>query len=419
MTARGKTNVVVLITGVPAYRIMRRFFDDVQEDLHTTGTLYERGSFLSASGRATAALLMESGDNVRTASETERALNYYTPEVILSVGLADGIADVGIGDVVVASKVYYYEPTKEGLKPLTMPEIGNPGYRARQRATFEAGKFDWLRHLPGECASPEPRVALAPVAAGAKILTSTRSAASMLLRTHFSDAVAVDTQGYGFLQAVHANLSREHQPALEALVVRGIKDLVNGPLAPSTREEQAIAAQRACAFAFHVLTLLQMTTRNQNLERGIRMLEVRDYQSARQEFRQAINDLHADAPREAAQARYLLALAILGNDLPRVRTEETMHVVVQLLSTALQLHRSSLYFWSLALIQEDYFLFNGLRSRAGEIARLEYQAVHTLWDDDFDTPNMQYFQHCQPVLARSFAAKTGKRFSYARKRDQP
>jgi hypothetical protein len=403
--ARRATNVVVLITGESEYRIMRRYFEHVQEEMHPTGTIYERGSFLSVSGRATAALFMESGNNVHTASETERALNYYTPEIVLCVGEAEGITGVRPGDVVVASKVYHYEPARAGLIPLTMPEVGNPSYRARQRATVEARKSDWLRHVSGDCAHPDPRVILAPVAAGAKILTSTQSTVYELLRTHFHDAVAVDTQGYGFLLAVQDNQSREHQSPLESLVIRAITKMVSEP---STREEQTMAAERACAFAFHVLTALQLTTRNQNLERGVTMLMARDYQSARRELRQAISSIHKDSLEEAAQARYLLALAILGTDVPRVRSEETIQAVEQLLSTAFQLHPSSFYLWSLALIQEDYFLSNGLRSRSGEVAHLEYRAAHTSWNNEIDAPNVKYFQQCQPELFRRFTSKIGK-----------
>lgn len=397
--------MVVLLTGESEYRIMRRYFENLQEEMHATGTLYERGSFLSASGRATAALLMESGDNIHAAPETERALNYYTPDIVLSVGTAEGIIGVRPGDVVVARKIYHYEPAKEDLIPLTMPEVGNPSYRAQQRARVEARKSDWQRYVSNGGAHSESHVILAPVAAGAKLLASTQSAVYNLLRTHFHDAVAVDTQGYGFLLAVHINQSREHQAPLESLVVRGITGMVGEA---SAREEHALAGERACAFAFHVLTALQFATRNQDLERGSTMLEARDYQSARRELRRALGSIHKDSPEEAAQARYLLALAILGTDLPRVRGEETMQAIEQLFAATLHLHPLSFYFWSLALIQEDYFLFNGLRSRLGGIAHLEYQAAHTPWNNDSDTANMQYFQRCQPELFKRFMSKIGR-----------
>lgn len=147
------------------------------------------------------------------------------------------------------------------------------------------------------------------------------------------------------------------------------------------------------------------------LEMGAKALLNGNYSSARKELHIAIEEIDQEQQkREAAKAHYLQTLAILDKDLPRVKGEETMQVVEQLLSTALQLDTSSFYFWSLALIREDYFLFNGLRSRLGEITHLEYQAAHTPWNDDIDTLNLKYFQHCQPELSRKFATKVGKSF---------
>ncbi len=248
---------------------------------------------------------------------------------------------------------------------------------------------------------------LAPIAAGSKTLTSIAAHDYKLLRTHFHDAVAVELQGFGFLQAVYANQSRANQ-FTDSLVVRGISGLIDDQQEMDSVFAQKMAAERASAFAFQILNGLQFKTKNQYLEQGAKMLLIGDYQFARQELRQAINSINIQySPEEAAQARYLSALALLGRDLPRVKGRETMQTVEKLLYTAINLHITSFYRWALALIQEDHFAYNGLRYRLEEVSQLEQQATYTQWNR-IDGENLEYFKCCQPELFRRFTMKTSR-----------
>jgi nucleoside phosphorylase len=73
--------------------------------------------------------------NVRTAGTAERAIDYFNPEVACFVGIAGGVEDVVIGDVLVATKVYGYEGGKAGKKGFEpRPDISFSS-RLRIRAT--------------------------------------------------------------------------------------------------------------------------------------------------------------------------------------------------------------------------------------------------------------------------------------------
>jgi hypothetical protein len=95
-----------------------------------------------------------------------------------------------------------------------------------------------------------PSVFVGPIAGGEKVIASNRAPTAEFLRKFYSDALAVEMEGRGFLEAVNINA------LVMGGVVRGISDLLSGKAEADARGSQALAADAACAAVFEILHTL-------------------------------------------------------------------------------------------------------------------------------------------------------------------
>ena len=239
------------------YLAVRAHLTELHEEMHPQGTIYERGRFSTDNQVWEVGIAEVGAGNAGAAVEAERAISYFKPDVLLFVGIAGGIKDVSIGDVVAATKVYGYESGKVESQFFTRPKLGQSAYALVQRARSEARKGEWLWRLSSSPSS-ELRVFVAPIAAGEKVVASKESDLFQFLRSSYNDAVAVEMEGFGFLSAVFA------YPNIKAIVIRGISDLIEDKNldAPESGQEpeqvrQEKASRHASAFAFELLAKLQ------------------------------------------------------------------------------------------------------------------------------------------------------------------
>jgi nucleoside phosphorylase len=179
----------VILTALPEeYDAVKAHLTNISERTHDQGTVYQIGDFLTSSDSIWKVCLAEIGaGNPSAAQETERALTFFTPKVAMFVGVAGGLKDVSIGDVVVATKVYAYESGKAEDTFLTRPEVLNSAYDLEQRARAEARSEEWTKRNAHSSGS---RVYVGPIASGEKVVASRHSTFYTFVRAHYGDALA-------------------------------------------------------------------------------------------------------------------------------------------------------------------------------------------------------------------------------------
>jgi nucleoside phosphorylase/tetratricopeptide (TPR) repeat protein len=214
-------------------------------DTHPSGTIYTLGRFDEGVGWDVAIVEMGAG-NSRAATESTRGCEYFTPDVVMMVGVAGGLKDVQRGDVVAASRIDGYESGKEaseGFAP--RPTGGSASYRLEQcaRAVRSAGTWTSRRR---ESSEPLPRAYIGPIVSGEKVVANLDSSTARLIRQQYSEALAVDMEGIGVLEAAR-------QADVTMTVVRGISDLIQEKAASDAQGWQEVAAENAAAFAFEML----------------------------------------------------------------------------------------------------------------------------------------------------------------------
>ena len=241
---------VIIFTALPIeYQAVQAHLQDLQEVAHPSGSQYEQGVFAGVGYRWNVLLVQTGMGNPRAAFEVERAIAYYQPSHVFFTGVAGGIKDVRIGDVVAATKVYAIEAGKADEEYRPRPDFGESSYPMVQHANVVARKKQWVNRIKmingGEVDSP-PNALVGPIAAGEKVIASTDSAAYAAIRRYFSDALAIEMESFGFFRAVYANRN------IQALAIRGISDLIDGKHAADAGGSQERAVSHAAAFTFEV-----------------------------------------------------------------------------------------------------------------------------------------------------------------------
>lgn len=387
--------VVIMTALADERKAVLRHLTDVHEDVHPQNrTIYRKGLFTSARGQWEVAVVLMGMGNVATAYGAQQAIDYLSPDLLFFVGIAGGLKDVSPGDVVAANKIYQYASGKAGANFLPRPEVRLSAHSLLQRAQVVAEDDEWQARILPPYEGVLPRALTGAIAAGEQVLTSTDSETWRILQHYYSDALAAEMEGFGALAAAHVNRS------VEAIVIRGISDTLENKAALDKQGFQPTAASHASAFAFEMLARLSITPQGQAaLEKGASALKSQQYALARKLLSEAVQEATGSDNRLAARARYLQALAVLGEESPGNKGLAVREKIEALLNTAINLDRCKTYLLTMAAIKWDVFEHTPTTRHQEELYRWQRQAQNvpgTAYDEEL----LGYLQLCQPRLYR-------------------
>ncbi|GAB3719465.1 hypothetical protein GCM10027592_63030 [Spirosoma flavus] len=239
---------VLIITALGLeFKAVEEYITNLVPETHPlTGSTYVLGEYQALSCKYKVMLLEAGAGNNRAADETSRALQYFNPDFLFFVGVAGGVKDVKIGDVVASSKIIGYEVGKadDNFKPRL--DIMPASYFLEQLARRVKREGKWLEKIKTSVSSGNPVAYVQPIVAGEKVVISNKSEAYKIISTFCSDAIAVDMEGIGFLIAARPY-------GVEAIEIRGISDMLQKKEEADASGSQPEAAGNAAAFTFAMI----------------------------------------------------------------------------------------------------------------------------------------------------------------------
>lgn len=218
---------------------------DVRADGMENGSSALLGTFAAESRPIRVAVIELGMENQPATIVARSATTAYKPRLVMYVGLASGVRDVKVGDVIVATKVYELEAGKRTDDFIARIVVIETNERFIERARVEMHRTSWLSRARVSLDKADgPSVLVGPIAAGDTVQTSPKRGLYRFLRRSFQDVLAVDMEGRNLL----ATASHDH---IDALTVHGICDLLNEP--SKHDDSRAHAANLAAAFAFELI----------------------------------------------------------------------------------------------------------------------------------------------------------------------
>ncbi len=195
-----------------------------------------------------------SGNSVNS-SATERLINNHKPNLLFLTGIAGGVKDVALGDVVVGKQAHNYESgkeTAEGIQSRPKSYWSNQTLISLAEEVSEQNIWQKRNPLQGKAA----QVFFGPIASGEKVVATIDQATYTLIKAYYNDTLAIEMEAHGVGQTMH------HHANIHWINVRGISDMLVGKNADDDLDTQPFAAAQAAAFLFEMLYQINFSELN-------------------------------------------------------------------------------------------------------------------------------------------------------------
>jgi nucleoside phosphorylase len=248
-------NTILILTALELERqAVLKHLNDIQQELHPeTGTDYNVGYYDTPAGKIKVMVGKTDQTNPNAGIETERALAFFNPSHAFFIGIAGGLKDVKVGDIVIGKAIVGYERGKEDEKLgfLARPQFGLSSYNLERLAESYGNSKEWKEKsqtLANSGSSSGISVFSGTIAAGEKVIANIDSVTYQFIKQNISNALAVEMEGLGFLEACR------HYVQLKSLLLRGISDLITGKEGSDGKGSQFYASQNVTAFLFGLIS---------------------------------------------------------------------------------------------------------------------------------------------------------------------
>lgn len=238
---------VLILTPLPLeYDAVVKHLDGEREPFVRDAAAYVMGTFLGKHHHYTVIICEPGMKNIDMALATERAIREFKPDIVLLSGIAGGVKDVKIGDVLIAGSAFIYDAGKESEEGfLARPAEYVFSENLLAYAKLVSRTDAWKKRTSD--GAEKASVLIGPIAAGDKVVADVHNPTYQRIRQNLSHIKALEMEAAGFGRAIQSHR------ALHALVVRGISDMCEGKAETDQQNWQPVAAERAAAVVFELL----------------------------------------------------------------------------------------------------------------------------------------------------------------------